>query len=281
LQEEGIFEKIDVREPIEANIDWIAQIHPYNYIQRILEACKRGPTYLNGGDTVVTKKSYRAAILAVGAVLAAVDDLLKGNSRQNAFCAVRPPGHHAERNTALGFCIFNNIAIGAHYALTYHGLERIFIIDWDVHHGNGTQHIFEHRRDVFYCSLHQWPLYPGTGKADEKGMGDGRGFTLNLPLPPGTGHAEYLQIFSKNVLPAIKKYNPDLIMVSCGFDAHESDPLANLRLTDKTFAELTRLTLEAAQYTTTGKLISVLEGGYNLDTLPQLVKIHLACLSIE
>jgi acetoin utilization deacetylase AcuC-like enzyme len=281
LQKQGIYEKLDVRMPKTPDLFWIEKIHPYHYIQKIKNSCGSFPTVLDGGDTIVTEKSYQAAILAAGCVMDAVDALFNGEEAHHAFCAVRPPGHHAERNSAIGFCLFNNIAIGAQYAISRHGLERIFILDWDVHHGNGTQHIFEEQSNIYYCSLHQWPLFPGTGRQDERGIGKGKGFTLNIPLPPNTGHDVYLKTFRDNVMPAIKNFQADLIMISCGFDAHQADPLANLNLTAPTYTELTRLIAQVAKSTSCKKTISVLEGGYNLQELPKLVETHLEQLAMN
>lgn len=277
---EGIYQKLDVREPSAVDLKWVEKIHSPEYVKQVKNACTRSPVFLDDGDTIVTEKSYQSALYAAGAVTQAIDVLMSEPQASSAFCAVRPPGHHAEQSTAMGFCLFNNIAIGAQYAIEKYGLERIFILDWDVHHGNGTQHVFEERKDVFYCSLHQWPFYPGSGREDERGLGAGAGYTHNIPLPAGTGHHIYLKHLTETVLPAIADYLPDLILVSCGFDAHQDDPLANLNLTRETFSELTREIVSAAKPTSTGGIVSVLEGGYNLRVLPLLVKTHLQQLAL-
>jgi acetoin utilization deacetylase AcuC-like enzyme len=280
LQEKNIYKHLEVREPVASDISWIEKIHPPEYIKNIEDSCGQEPRYLDSGDTIVTEKSYQAALLAAGSVLDSIDSLLNDSEAKHAFCAVRPPGHHAERRTAMGFCLFNNVAIGAQYVISRYGFKRVFILDWDVHHGNGTQHIFEDRSDVFYCSLHQWPLYPGTGRKEEIGSAAGTGYTLNVPLPPGTGHTAYLNSFTKIVLPALKNYQPELILISCGFDGHKDDPLANLQLTEETFSVLTRLVVEYAKNTRTKKIISVLEGGYNLQKLAISVEIHIKQLAL-
>jgi acetoin utilization deacetylase AcuC-like enzyme len=194
---------------------------------------------------------------------------------QNAFCAVRPPGHHAESTHAMGFCLFNNIAITARYLQQRHGLERVAIVDWDVHHGNGTQRTFYEDPSVFFFSTHQYPYYPGTGKADETGMGRGTGFTKNVPLPAGMGDTEYLQIFNTVLRPALKAYRPDVVLVSAGFDAHRDDPLAGMKLTTEGYVALTRVVKEIAGEFCQGRILSCLEGGYNLEALGASVEGHL------
>jgi acetoin utilization deacetylase AcuC-like enzyme len=275
LKGEGIYDRMDVREPQAADIQWIKKIHREEYIKSVERACEKPPSILDIGDTVVTGESYNAALRAAGAVLETVDTVLTEDGKDFAFCAVRPPGHHAEWDRARGFCLFNNIAIGAQYALEKHNLSRIFIFDWDVHHGNGTQHAFEDRDDVFYCSMHQMPLFPGSGYADEKGRGKGEGYTLNIPLSPGTSQDVYLSLFEERVLSSIQDFQPDLIMISCGFDALANDPLAAINLEESGYAFLTEKLTEAAKNTATGKIISVLEGGYNLQRVGSLLSIHL------
>jgi acetoin utilization deacetylase AcuC-like enzyme len=189
-----------------------------------------------------------------------------------AFCAVRPPGHHAERGYPMGFCLFNNVAVCARYAQQRHGLERIAILDWDVHHGNGTQHIFEEDPTVLYISLHQFPFYPGTGARNERGTGKGEGFTLNFPMSAGTGEKNYLAAFTEEIVPALAKYKPDMLIISAGFDAHRNDPLGGMRLTEDSFAKMTTLVKDVAP------VISVLEGGYNLNALARCVERHIIAL---
>jgi acetoin utilization deacetylase AcuC-like enzyme len=230
-------------------------------------------------DTLMSSESYRVAKLAVEGTLTAADGILSGRFA-NAFCAVRPPGHHAESNRAMGFCLLNNIAVAARYLQRQHKLSRIMIIDWDVHHGNGTQHIFEEDPSVFYFSIHQFPLYPGTGRADEHGLGAGEGYTLNCPLPPGQGDDEYHTVFEKSLRPAVEAFRPDFILVSAGFDAHRDDPLANMRVTEDGFGQMTRMVNDWARVYCRGRVLSCLEGGYHLEALARSVERHLnVCLS--
>ena len=193
--------------------------------------------------------------------MAAVDAVVEGHARR-VFANVRPPGHHAMSDRGMGFCIFNNVVIAARHAQRRHGLGRILVVDWDVHHGNGTQDAFYETDRVFFCSVHQSPLYPGTGAAGERGSGAGEGATLNLPLPPGQGDDAYRRVFDERVLPAAREYRPQLVLVSAGFDAHVADPLAGMRLTEEGFADLGRRVLEVAEETAGGRLVAVLEGGY-------------------
>jgi acetoin utilization deacetylase AcuC-like enzyme len=217
------------------------------------------------------------AIHAVGGVLNAVDAVFTGTA-QNAFCAVRPPGHHARPAQGMGFCLFNNIAIAARHAQKAHGAQKVAIIDWDVHHGNGTQDIFYEDGSVFFASTHQSPLYPFTGHADEKGSGKGKGCTLNLPFPARTGMSEIGAAFTDRLLPALDAFKPDAILISAGFDSRIDDPLGQFRLTDDDFAELTQLLLDYAAANCQNRLISVLEGGYNLSGLASAVQHHVRTL---
>ena len=211
-------------------------------------------------------------MLAVEAVM--------GDQVDNAFCAVRPPGHHAERDRAMGFCFFNNVALGAVYALEHFGLERVAIIDWDVHHGNGTQHLFESDPRVFYVSLHEDPqhCYPGTGYRREEGKGAGQGFTLNLPFPPHSDDHDYLTALKKEALPRLQAFAPQFVFISAGFDAHADDPLAHMNLSREGFREMGQLLLDLAQETAQGRLVTVLEGGYNLEVLEECVEDHVRLL---
>jgi acetoin utilization deacetylase AcuC-like enzyme len=225
-------------------------------------------------DTVLSPGSVKAALLAAGATWDAVKAVCEGRA-PNAFALVRPPGHHAEAERAMGFCIFNNIAVAAQQAILHFGYGRVAIIDWDVHHGNGTQHIFEERADVFYISTHRAPFYPGTGAADERGRGKGHGFTLNLPLAAGDGDAEIEAAFDERIGPALDDYKPDLVLVSAGFDAHHSDPLGGLQVSTEAFGRLTRRLMKAADVHCDGRIVLVLEGGYDLSGLSRCV---LACV---
>jgi acetoin utilization deacetylase AcuC-like enzyme len=211
-------------------------------------------------------------------VLEACERVLNGEWR-NAFCAVRPPGHHAEQDAAMGFCLFNNVAVAAAALRQRHGLARVAILDWDVHHGNGTQHFFERDPSVFYASLHQWPLYPGTGAADERGLGAGEGATRNCPLPGGSGDAEWLRALEDTLLPELEAFRPEFVLLSAGFDAHRLDPLSGTRLSEHAYAEMTRRMLELAARSAQGRLVSVLEGGYHLSALASCVETHLGELA--
>jgi len=274
LLERAIWKEMNHHRPNAAGVEWISMVHPEEYIRSIEEKCKSGETVLDSGDTHVCRESYAVALLAAGAVLEAIDKVI-GGVLKRTFCAVRPPGHHAERKTAMGFCLFNNVAIGARYAQKRYSVERVAILDWDVHHGNGTQEIFYDDPTVFYISLHQYPFYPGTGAEDETGSGKGEGFTLNCPMRAGSTEQDYMEAFRQKILPALNKFQPDLLMVSAGFDAHKDDPLANIGLTERSFAEMTRLIMDVADRHCSGRIVSVLEGGYNLEALARSVEQHL------
>ena len=254
--------------------EWILKVHSPQHWKFVKESCMRGVEVLDQGDTHVCKKSYEIALLAVGGVLAGVDAVMTG-ILHNVFCAVRPPGHHAESNAVMGFCLFNNVGVAARYAQQKYGVEKVAIVDWDVHHGNGTQEIFYEDPSVFYISTHQYPFYPGTGARSETGSGRGNGFTLNCPMRAGSGEQEYLDAFTKEILPRLEVYRPGLIIISAGFDAHRDDPLANINLTEGTFGKLTVMVREIAEKYSGGKIVSVLEGGYNLEALAKSVKAHI------
>jgi len=270
FQEEGLTELLVPIQPYEAPLEWVERLHDPDYIRRFREACERGRSILGVPDCGICRASYTIALLAAGGVMAAADAVMAGEV-DNAFCAVRPPGHHAERDRALGFCFFNNVALGALYLLEKFGLERVAIVDWDVHHGNGTQHLFEADPRVFYLSLHEDPeyCYPGTGYRRETGKGPGQGFTLNLPLPPRSVDEEYLEALKKEGLPRLLKFAPQFLLISAGFDAHQADPLAHMNLTRDGYRQMGRMLLDLAQETGEGRLIAVLEGGYNLEVLEE------------
>jgi acetoin utilization deacetylase AcuC-like enzyme len=264
--------------PSPAALEWIHTVHPERHSAMIKVRCLAGETVLDTGDTHVCRESYDTALMAAGGVLQAVDEVMTGRLK-NAFCAVRPPGHHAESSTVMGFCLFNNVAIGARYAQRKYGVERVAIVDWDVHHGNGTQEIFYEDDSVFYVSLHQYPFYPGTGAASERGAGKGEGFTLNCPMGAGSVEKDYLDAFQTQILPALNRFRPQLLMISAGFDAHEDDPLANINLTDGSFGKMTELLGEISSKHADGRIVSVLEGGYNLQALAESVEAHLTVLA--
>jgi acetoin utilization deacetylase AcuC-like enzyme len=224
-------------------------------------------------DTYLSAGSREAIYRATGACVAAVDAVMAGHDA-TAFCAVRPPGHHAESDMAMGFCLFNNVAIGAAHACSQHGLKRVAIIDFDVHHGNGTQHIFEHDAQIFYASTHQMPLYPGTGARSERGVGN----ICNAPLPPFAGGDVFRDAYEEIVLPALDRFKPELIMISAGFDAHRADPLASLELEAEDFGWVTERLLEMARTHCGGRLVSTLEGGYDLEALAESSAAHVTAL---
>lgn len=257
---------------------WIDAVHQPGYYETLKRVVPQGRTIYLDPDTPFSPMSLAAAEKAVEGVLTAVDRVMAG-SVDNAFCAVRPPGHHAESNRAMGFCLLNNVAIAARYLQKKHRLERIFILDWDVHHGNGTQHLFYSDPTVFYFSTHQFPFYPGTGSERERGEGEGEGFTLNCPLQRGAGDVDLLHRLEKVMAPALAAFKPDFILISAGFDAHRDDPLAGLEVTDDGFSEMTRIVRSLAQTHCQGRIVSCLEGGYNLAALARSVGRHLEALS--
>jgi acetoin utilization deacetylase AcuC-like enzyme len=226
------------------------------------------------GDTVVSAGTIDAALRAAGGAMTAVDAVMEGKVRA-AFVAMRPPGHHAERNRAMGFCLFNNAAVAAFHARARHGLRRIAVVDFDVHHGNGTQNIFTPDRDLFYASSHQFPCYPGTGRAEERGVA---GNVVNVPLRPGSGGAEFRAAWAEKILPELEAFAPELLIISAGFDGHEADPLAELRLQVEDFTWVTKALLAVADKHCPGRVVSVLEGGYDLDALALSVAAHVRSL---
>jgi len=267
------FSGLDRREAPRGTREQIRLIHTDRHIDYVLRAVpKLGFAYLDG-DTVVSPGSGEAALHAVGAACAAVDAVFAKEST-NAFCAVRPPGHHAEPDAAMGFCLFNNIAIAAEYARKHHGIERVAIMDFDVHHGNGTQRAFETNKDVLYASTHQFPWYPGTGRSGETGAGN----MINVPLAAGSGSHEFRLAVADKILPAINRFTPELVLISAGFDAHRDDPLADLNLVEDDYAWVTSELVKLAKEHARGRLVSVLEGGYNLEALGKSVAAHVRAL---
>jgi acetoin utilization deacetylase AcuC-like enzyme len=260
-----------------AERDEIQEIHAPEYIKSIAATEGKEYTYLDP-DTQTSAGSYEAALLAAGSLCQAIA-MVNQNELQNAFALVRPPGHHAERSRAMGFCLFNNVAIGARFAQKALKLGSILIVDWDLHHGNGTQHSFEDDPSVLYFSTHQYPYYPGTGAFDEVGLGEGLGYTVNVPLPPGCGDGEFLGIYENILKPIALEFKPEFILVSAGFDCHADDPLGGMRITNEGFAGLTRAVMQIAESCCRGKLVLTLEGGYNIQRQKEAVKCVLQELS--
>jgi acetoin utilization deacetylase AcuC-like enzyme len=265
LQEPGMKGNYGEIKPRMATQEELELIHAPAYIRRVASTAGRSLTMLDP-DTYACSKSYETATLAAGGTLEAVDGVIQGEM-DNAFAFIRPPGHHAESNRAMGFCLFNNVAIAASYALKAHKVEKTLIIDWDLHHGNGTQHSFYEKPEVLYFSTHQYPYYPGTGFFSETGSGAGKGFTVNVPLTTGPGDGEYFKVFEEILEPIALKFKPDVVFVSAGFDIYYRDPLGGMQVTPRGFANLARIILEFARQTCQGRVIFVLEGGYHLDGL--------------
>ena len=251
-------------------------LHSKRHIDSVVEAVELGRKTLGTPDCVISAGTYGAALHAIGAVL---DSVIQVADRKldNAFCAVRPPGHHAEHDAAMAFCFFNNIAIAAEFLRKNCGYQRILIFDFDVHHGNGTQHLFEENAQVLYASTHQDPrtCYPGTGFAQETGFGSGKGFTLNFPMPPGTSDEKYLEFFHNRIIPQFEEFKPDFILLSAGFDGHVRDPLAMLNLTENCYREITKEMRTLAEKFANGRIVSLLEGGYDLEALALSVESHI------
>jgi acetoin utilization deacetylase AcuC-like enzyme len=265
LSAAGMFDDRLVLDPAPAPLEAILAVHTPQMVDRIQRAAHQGGAWLDP-DTFVSPDSYDVALLAAGGACRAVDVVLGGEAPR-AFALVRPPGHHAEPERAMGFCLFNNVAVAAEHALGQHGLERVAIVDWDVHHGNGTQAAFWRRPDVLFVSLHQYPFYPGTGSGAERGAGAGDGYTINLPLTAGGGDEVYEAAFEDVVVPALRAFAPDLILVSAGFDAHADDPLAMMRASTAGFGRLAAMLHEVALECCGGRLALALEGGYDLRAL--------------
>ena len=277
LKQKGVFSKLVLHPPVAASSEWVTTVHAPAYVERVRKSCRAGTGYVDTPDAPASTNSYDVALAAVGGVLSAVDAVMAGRAR-NAFCAVRPPGHHALKDRAMGFCLFNNVAIAAKYIQQKHKLARVLIVDWDVHHGNGTQAAFYDDPTVLYFSVHQSPFYPGSGSAEEKGAGKGVGFTLNVPLPAGCGDADYRKAFEEKLKPAAAAFKPDFVLISAGFDAAQGDLLGRMKITPEGYAALTRIVKGIADQHCQGRLVSVLEGGYNLDVLAASVEAHVRIL---
>jgi acetoin utilization deacetylase AcuC-like enzyme len=277
LQKSGNLKHVERVDPRPATPEEMQFCHTRDYLRIAQHDVEAGFGSLTTGDTDITPNSWEIARKAAGGVMNAVDAVVTGKAR-NAFCAVRPPGHHATPNRGMGFCLLNNIAIGARYAQRKHGIERVMIVDWDVHHGNGTQDIFYSDPTVFFFSTHQWPLYPGTGRADETGAGPAIGTKMNFPFPAGSGRKEIMGAVEHSLVPAADKFRPNLIMISAGFDSRIGDLLGGFTLTDRDFTDLTRAVMEMAARHAQARIVSVLEGGYTLSGLASAAQAHVEAL---
>ncbi|MDW7739513.1 MAG: histone deacetylase [Bacillota bacterium] len=262
LEDNNLFERVVLKEPAPAEIDDVTLVHDPDYIKLLDEVCRSGRNFLDM-DTYIVPESYRIALLSAGGVLTGLRMVMEGDVRK-AFALNRPPGHHAERGRAMGFCLMNNIAITAEVAKRDYGLKRIVIMDWDVHHGNGTQHIFEKDNEVLFISTHQNPAYPGTGSMEEVGKDLGEGFTVNIPLPTGSGDEDYKLFFDHLIIPVIGRFEPEIILISAGQDAYRYDPLAGMGLTYQGYYNMALALSDAAEHHCGGKLVLCLEGGYHL-----------------
>lgn len=279
LEEAGLMAQLQRISERPAAREELEFCHDPAYIDQVETECRTGVPVLSTGpkDTEISPGSWTGALGAAGAAMTAVDWVMRGKAAR-AFCAARPPGHHATPRVGMGGCLFNSVAIAARHAQKRHNVSKIAILDWDVHHGNGTQDIFYEDGSVFFCDVHESPLYPRTGEASEMGAGDGFLTTLNLPLPAGSGRDEVVGALEKSFVPAMDKFQPELILISAGFDSREGDPLGHFRLRDEDFAELTRLMMKLAAKHSQGRLISVMEGGYNVPGLAAGVEAHVGAL---
>ncbi len=278
IEQSGIKEKLELVEPeiIDFNLPTI--IHDPAYIKRVSLTCDRGDQHIDTFDNPICHDSFRIAVLAANATAQGIDYIYGDNNNPRVMVLPRPPGHHAEYNQAMGFCLFNNVAIAARYAQAKYDQQKIAIIDFDVHHGNGTQHLFEDDPDVLYISMHRYPFYPGTGSENETGRGAGAGTTVNYPLSQGTGDKVYLDLMENSVAEKILSFNPDLMILSAGFDAHILDPIGGMQVTTEGFWELSRILVRISNECCNGRVLSVLEGGYDLDGLSASVEVHLNSL---
>ena len=277
LEQSGTMARLTKIEARKAEDEWLTQIHSPGYVLSLNRHAPTSGHVSLDADTSMSPGSLNAAYLAAGGVLAAVDAIM-AQEVDHVFCAVRPPGHHAEAGRAMGFCLLNNVAIAARYVQKKYGVTRVLIVDWDVHHGNGTQHSFEDDPSVLFFSTHQYPHYPGTGRGIERGKGAGTGFTVNVPMEAGEGDEEYHTIFLKSLVPAAEAFKPEFVIISAGFDAHRDDPLANMGLTEAGYTDLTNIVAGIAKRHAQGRILSSLEGGYNLTALARSVDAHINAL---
>ena len=277
LEQSGLASALTRIEPRKAEDEWVALVHQPRYLEFLNQQAPTHGRLSLDADTAMSSGSLTAAYLAAGAALAGVDAIMAGQV-EHVFCAVRPPGHHAEADRAMGFCFFNNVAIAARYVQKRYGVRRVLIVDWDVHHGNGTQHSFDQDPSVLFFTTHQYPHYPGTGRATERGIGAAEGLTINVPMEAGEGDDEYRTVFQRVLVPAADLFKPEFVIISAGFDAHRDDPLANMGLTEAGYADLTAIVAGIAARHCRGRLLSSLEGGYNLAALSMSVERHIRSL---
>ena len=270
LRRDGVDRRCTPLPATPVDMNFVLRVHDDAYIERLRKACADGKPYIDVPDSAICPASFEIARVAVGSVVNAVDAVMD-QSVDNAFCAVRPPGHHAERGVSLGFCLLNNVAIAAAHLIEDHGMSRVVILDWDVHHGNGTQEIFWSDPSVVYASTHQMPLFPGTGAPTETGVGN----IFNAPLSPGDGSRAFREAFGERLMPALRDFAPDLVLISAGFDAHSRDPLGQINLEADDFAWATRQVMDVADRTAQGRVVSVLEGGYDLRGLADSAAAHI------
>ncbi|MBK9308997.1 MAG: histone deacetylase [Nitrospira sp.] len=277
LEESGTAARLVRIEPRPAEDEWITHVHTPGYVAALKRAAPATGRVSLDPDTSMSPGSLTAAYFAAGGALAAVDAIMEGQV-DHVFCAVRPPGHHAEASRAMGFCLLNNVAIAARYIQKKHGLTRVLIVDWDVHHGNGTQHSFEDDPSVLFFSTHQYPHYPGTGRGTERGKGAGEGLTINVPMEAGQGDADYRAVFQNVLVAAADDFKPEIVIISAGFDAHTDDPLASMGLTEAGYTALTEIVTGIAKRHANGRILSSLEGGYHLPALAASVEAHVKAL---
>ena len=277
LESRNVLSRLTPIEPVPASDQWILEIHAPSYLQMLKAHAPSSGRVSLDPDTTMSSGSLRAAYLAAGGAITATDAIMAGHV-DNAFCAVRPPGHHAERDRAMGFCLFNNVAIAARYVQQRYGIQRVLIVDWDVHHGNGTQHAFYDDPSVLFFSTHQYPHYPGTGCATEVGQGAGAGTTINVPMSMGQGDEDYREVFQRVLTPEADTFKPEFIIISAGFDAHRDDPLAGMGLTETGYADLTSIVAGIARRHAQGRILSCLEGGYHHKALSASVERHVLTL---
>jgi len=276
LKESGLWEKLQVMKPRAASMEEIGLVHPQTYIKAVKQIADTGGGWLDG-DTVVSSESYNAAIYAAGAPLTAIDLIMKDGGK-NAFCLIRPPGHHATPTRGMGFCLFNNAAIAAKYVQLKYSMERILIIDWDVHHGNGTQDAFYNDPTVLYFSMHRFPFYPGSGRKEEDGHDKGKGFNINIPLSADIMPKKYIELFTDVMEHRVSQFIPEFIIISAGFDTYKKDPIGGLNLKIEDFGVLTEIVMKSTERYCNGRIVSCLEGGYNLSDLPLCIEAHLKAL---